>query len=196
VERRGRAQHQTLETQVTAEVALDGQGRHQVRTGIGMLDHLLEQLARHSLFDITIEARGDVEREAHHLVEDVGLVLGQALDCALGERRGIVRFGHALAPMDEALALAAVDLGGRPWAAVEASFRREMLGALPTELIAHFLHALAQGGRLNLHLRLLAGDNDHHRAEAMFKALALALRQATRPEPRLEGEVPSTKGVL
>ena len=194
--RRAQAERSTQETRVQAEIDLDGQGRYQVSTGVGMLDHLLEQLARHGLFDITIEARGDLDREAHHLVEDVGLVLGQALDRALGERRGIVRFGHAFAPMDEALALAAVDLGGRPHASVEAAFRRESLGALPTELIGHLLSALAQGGRLNLHVRLLAGDNDHHRAEAIFKALALALRQATRLEPRLEGELPSTKGVI
>jgi imidazoleglycerol-phosphate dehydratase len=194
--RRAQAERSTQETRVQAEIDLDGQGRYQVSTGVGMLDHLLEQLARHGLFDITIEARGDLDREAHHLVEDVGLVLGQALDRALGERRGIVRFGHAFAPMDEALALAAVDLGGRPHASVEAAFRRESLGALPTELIGHLLSALAQGGRLTLHVRLLAGENDHHRAEAIFKALALALRQATRLEPRLEGELPSTKGVI
>jgi imidazoleglycerol-phosphate dehydratase len=196
MERRGRYQRQTSETQVAVEVDLDGQGRYQVRTGIGMLDHLLEQLARHALFDLVVEASGDLEREAHHLVEDVGLALGHALDEALGERRGIVRFGHALVPMDDALALVAVDLGGRPWAHVEAAFSRDMLGSLPTELIGHLLQALAQGGRLNLHARLLSGENDHHRAEAIFKALALALRQATRPEPRLGGEIPTTKGTL
>jgi len=196
MERRGRYQRQTSETQVAVEVDLDGQGRYQVRTGIGMLDHLLEQLARHALFDLVVEASGDLEREAHHLVEDVGLALGHALDEALGERRGIVRFGHALVPMDDALALVAVDLGGRPWAHVEAAFRRDMLGSLPTELIGHLLQAVAHGGRLNLHARLLSGENDHHRAEAIFKALALALRQATRPEPRLGGEIPTTKGTL
>jgi imidazoleglycerol-phosphate dehydratase len=196
MERRGRYQRQTSETQVAVEVDLDGQGRYQVRTGIGMLDHLLEQLARHALFDLVVEASGDLEREAHHLVEDVGLALGHALDEALGERRGIVRFGHALVPMDDALALVAVDLGGRPWAHVEATFSRDMLGSLPTELIGHLLQAVAHGGRLNLHARLLSGENDHHRAEAIFKALALALRQATRPEPRLGGEIPTTKGTL
>jgi len=196
MQRRGRYHRRTLETQVAVEVNLDGEGRYQVRTGIGMLDHLLEQLARHALFDLVVEASGDLEREAHHLVEDVGLALGHALDEALGERRGIVRFGHALVPMDDALALVAVDLGGRPWAHVKVAFRREMLGSLPTELIGHVLEAMARGGRLNLHVRLLSGENDHHRAEAVFKALALALRQATRHEPRLGGEVPTTKGSL
>ncbi|HXG42332.1 MAG TPA: imidazoleglycerol-phosphate dehydratase HisB [Dehalococcoidia bacterium] len=194
--RQARVLRETGETRVEVALDLDGRGRGSIATGIGMLDHLLEQLARHGLFDISIEARGDLDREAHHLVEDVGLALGQALDHALGERRGIARFGHAVVPLDEALALAAVDLGGRPYAAVELPFRRDYLGALPTEMVPHFLASLAQAGRLNLHLRLLSGENDHHRAEAAFKALALALRQATRAEPRLEGEVPSTKGVL
>ncbi len=194
--RQARVLRETGETRVEVSLDLDGSGRGSIATGIGMFDHLLEQVARHGLLDISISASGDLEREAHHLVEDVGLALGQALDEALGERRGIVRFGHALVPLDEALALVAVDLGGRPHAVVEASFRRDYLGALPTEMVSHFLASLAQAGRLNLHVRLLAGENDHHRAEAIFKALALALRQATRPEPRLGGEVPSTKGVL
>jgi len=194
--RQARVLRETAETRVEVALDLDGRGLSSIATGIGMLDHLLEQLARHGLFDISIEAAGDLDREAHHLVEDVGLALGQALNEALGERRGIVRFGHALVPMDEALALAAVDLGGRPYATVELPFRRDYLGTLPTEMVPHFLGAMAQAGRLALHVRLLSGESDHHRAEAAFKALALALRQATRPEPRLGGEVPSTKGVL
>ncbi|MBI2912893.1 MAG: imidazoleglycerol-phosphate dehydratase HisB [Chloroflexi bacterium] len=194
--RRASVKRETRETRVSVELELDGSGRHEVSTGIGMLDHLLEQVARHGLFDITIEASGDIERDPHHLVEDVGLVLGQAFDQALGERRGISRFGHAVVPLDEALALVAVDLGGRPYAGIEASFDREVLGELPTENIEHLLGAFAQEGRLNLHVRLLAGANDHHRAEAAFKALARALRDAVRIDERIAGEIPSTKDVL
>jgi imidazoleglycerol-phosphate dehydratase len=186
----------TRETEVAVDLVLDGKGRYEVATGIGMLDHLLESLARHSLFDITIKAQGDIERDPHHLVEDVGLVLGKALDQALGERRGIARFGHAAVPMDEALALVAVDLGGRPYAALDLTFGRDDIGQLPTENIQHFLAAFAQEGRLNLHARLLCGANDHHRAEAVFKALARALAAAVAIDPRIAGDVPSTKDVL
>ncbi len=187
---------ETRETRVSVGLNLDGSGRYEVSTGIGMLDHLLEQLARHGLFDITVNARGDIERDPHHLVEDLGLVLGQAFDQALGERRGIVRFGHAVVPMDEALVIVAIDLGGRPYAGVELTFDRELLGQLPTENITHMLEGFAQEGRLNLHVRLLSGENDHHRAEATFKALARALRLAVSIDERIAGEVPSTKDVL
>lgn len=186
----------TRETQINLALDLDGSGRYEGETGIGMLDHLLESLARHSLFDLNVQATGDIERDPHHLVEDVGIVLGQALDQALGERRGIVRFGHAIVPMDEALALVAVDLGGRGHASIEIEFDREMIGQLPAENVEHMLSALAQEGRLNLHVRLLAGVNDHHRAEAAFKAVARALSAATRIDERLAGQVPSTKDVL
>ncbi|MEE8370003.1 MAG: imidazoleglycerol-phosphate dehydratase HisB [Dehalococcoidia bacterium] len=194
--RKAAVKRETRETKVSLNLNLDGSGRYEISTGIGMLDHLLEQLARHGLLDLKIEASGDIERDPHHLVEDVGLVLGRALNEALGERRGIVRFGHAIVPLDEALALVAVDLGGRGHAGIEVSFDREMLGGLPTENIAHLLEAFAQEGRLNLHLRLLAGVNDHHRAEAAFKALARALREAVRIDERAAGEIPSTKDVL
>ncbi len=194
--RKAAVTRETRETRVAINLNLDGSGRYEVSTGIGMLDHLLEQLARHGLLDLKIDATGDIERDPHHLVEDVGLVLGQALDEALGERRGIVRFGHAIVPLDEALALVAVDLGGRGHASIEASFDRELLGGLPTENIEHLLAAFAQEGRLNLHVRLLAGANDHHRAEATFKALARALREAVRIDERSAGEIPSTKEVL
>jgi len=194
--RRASVRRETRETTVSVELALDGSGRYEVATGIGMLDHMLEQLARHGLFDITVEASGDIERDPHHLVEDVGLVLGQALNEALGERRGISRFGHAIVPLDEALALVAVDLSGRGHASIQFSFEREMVGQLPTENIHHFLAAFASEGRLNLHVRELAGENDHHRVEAVFKALARALRQAVTIDPRLAGEVPSTKETL
>ena len=194
--RRAVVRRQTRETDVSVELTLEGSGRYQVSTGVGMLDHMLEQLARHGLFDITVEASGDIERDPHHLVEDVGLVLGRALNEALGERRGITRFGHAIVPLDEALALVAVDLGGRGHAGIQFNFEREMLGQLPTENICHFLSAFANEGRLNLHVRELAGENDHHRVEAAFKALALALRQAVAIDVRSAGEIPSTKEAL
>jgi len=194
--RRAEVTRQTRETNVSLRLDLDGSGRYEVSTGIGMLDHMLEQLAKHGLFDITVQATGDIERDPHHLVEDVGLVLGQALDQALGERRGITRFGHAVVPMDEALALVAVDLSGRGHASIDASFGREMIGGLPAENVGHLLQAFAQEGRLNLHVRLLAGDNDHHKLEAAFKALARALSIAVRLDERIAGEVPSTKDVL
>ena len=194
--RRAAVKRETRETRVSVELDLDGSGRYEISTGIGMLDHLLEQLARHGRFDMTIDATGDIERDPHHLVEDMGLVLGCAFDQALGERRGIMRFGHAVIPLDDALALVAVDLGGRGHASIEASFDRELLGELPTENIGHLLAALAHEGRLNLHVRILAGANDHHRAEAAFKALARALRDAIRIDERIEGEIPSTKGTL
>ncbi len=187
---------ETRETSVSVELTLDGSGRYQVSTGVGMLDHMLEQLARHGLFDLTVDASGDIERDPHHLVEDVGLVMGKAVNDALAERRGITRFGHAIVPMDEALALVAVDLGGRGHASIEINFEREMLGQLPTENIEHFLTAFANEGRLNLHVRELTGENDHHRVEAAFKALALALRQAVAVDPRMAGEIPSTKDTL
>ena len=194
--RRADVERQTRETNVSLGLELDGLGRYEVSTGIGMFDHMLEQLARHSLIDLRIDATGDIERDPHHLIEDVGLVLGQALNEALGKRRGISRFGHAFAPMDEALALVAVDLGGRPYAAVDATFDREDIGKLPAENVKHFLEAFAQEGRLNLHARLLSGENDHHRVEALFKALARALRAAVTIDERIADQLPSTKEVL
>lgn len=195
-ERRAQVARKTRETDVAVVLVLDGSGQYEVATGIGMLDHLLESLARHSRFDITVKAQGDIDRDPHHLVEDVGLVLGQALHEALGDRRGIVRFGHAVVPMDEALALVAIDLSGRPYASLDLAFGRDDIGQLPAENIQHFLAAFAQEGRLNLHARLLAGANDHHRAEAIFKALARALAAAVARDPRIADEIPSTKGVL
>jgi len=187
---------QTKETQVEVEILLDGSGRADVATGIGILDHLLEQVARHGLLDISLRAQGDLARDEHHLVEDVGIALGRALHEALGERTGIVRMAHALVPMDEALALVALDLGGRGHAALEISFGGPRLGGMATELIGHLLRSLASEGRLTLHASLLAGADDHHRAEAVFKALGRALGEAVGPEPRLGGQAPSTKGVI
>jgi imidazoleglycerol-phosphate dehydratase len=162
-----------------------------------MLDHLLESLTKHSLFDMKLQAKGDTHRDTHHLLEDVGLALGQALDQALGERRGITRFADAAVPMDETLVQVAVDLGGRPYASVEVPFVRDLVGELPTENVAHLLESFAHEARFSLHARVLAGgENDHHTAEGIFKALARCLRTAVAIDPRLGGAVPSTKDVL
>jgi imidazoleglycerol-phosphate dehydratase len=185
---------ETLETRITLELTLDGSGRAEVATGIGFFDHMLSALAKHARFDLTLKCAGDLGVDDHHTVEDCALALGQALDRALGERRGIARFGSAFAPLDEALARAVVDLSGRPCAAVELGLKREALGQLACENLSHFFTSLATTGRMALHVDVLRGMNDHHRAEAAFKATALALRNAVRVEG--PDEVPSTKGVL
>jgi imidazoleglycerol-phosphate dehydratase len=184
----------TLETEITLEIVLDGSGRAEVATGIGFFDHMLSALARHGRFDLSLKCQGDLEVDDHHTVEDCALALGQGLDQALGERRGIARFGSAFAPLDEALARAVVDLSGRPCAVVDLGLKREALGKVSCENLAHFFTSLATTGRMALHLDVLRGVNDHHRAEAAFKATALALREATRPDG--SDQVPSTKGVL
>ena len=186
-------ERKTGETDIFLQLDLDGSGRGEINTGIGILDHLISQVARHGRLDITVSARGDLHADEHHTVEDVALCLGRALSQALGERQGIVRMGHAVVPMDEALALVAVDLGGRGYCAFEARFGDVRLGELPTDLLRHFFESLAAEGRLNVHARLLAGENDHHKAEALFKALGRALDIATRLDPRVAGEAPSTK---
>jgi imidazoleglycerol-phosphate dehydratase len=185
---------ETRETRITLELALDGSGNAEVATGIGFFDHMLTALAKHARFDLVLKCQGDLEVDDHHTVEDCALALGQALDQALGERRGIARFGSAFAPLDEALARAVVDLSGRPCAVVDLGLEREALGQLSCENVAHFFISLATTGRMALHVDLLRGANDHHRAEAAFKATALALRAAVRSEG--PDEVPSTKGVL
>lgn len=188
---------QTTETTVSVSVNLDGTGAYDVCTGIGMFDHLLEQIARHAMMDITVQVESsDLERDAHHMVEDVGITLGQALSQALGTRAGITRMADATVPMDESLAFAAIDVSGRPFAVLDIEFKGERIGALPTEMIEHFLWSLAQHAGLTLHIRLLAGRNDHHRAEAIFKALARALSLAVSLDPRRAGVIPSTKGTL
>jgi len=193
--RQGRARRRTRETDVAVTLALDGTGRYDIDTGVGFLDHMLAQVAAHGLLDLTVRARGDLEVDAHHTVEDVAIVLGQALDAALGDRRGLVRMGHAYAPLDEALARVVVDLGGRSYAIVDARFDGARLGSMDADLVAHFFETLAVHGRLGLHAHLLAGRNDHHRAEALFKALGRALDAASRLDPRRQG-IPSTKGAL
>ncbi|WP_376792426.1 imidazoleglycerol-phosphate dehydratase HisB [Thermoflexus sp.] len=193
--REARRHRRTAETEVTIFLRLDGRGTAQVETGIGFLDHLLHHLAFHGFFDLEIQARGDLHVDPHHTVEDVAIVLGQTFDEALGDRKGIVRMGHAYVPMDEALAFVAVDLSGRPYAVLDLSFTGPAIGALPTSLISHFLETLAVHARMNLHARLLYGRDDHHRAEALFKALGRALDTAVRIDPR-RSDVPSTKGAL
>lgn len=195
-ERRGKEERETKETRVSVEVYLDGTGQADIATGVGMLDHLLEQIAKHSLIDITIKAEGDLQIDPHHTAEDVAICLGRALKQALGQRRGIVRFAHAVVPLDEALALVAIDVSGRGYAALELDWTGERVGELPTDLVGHMLWSIATEARLTLHARILAGASDHHKAEAVFKALARALGAATRLDPRLAGQVPSTKGTL
>ena len=189
-------QRKTAETSVAVTVNLDGQGQYEVSTGNGFLDHMVSQLARHGLFDITLQAEGDTQTGWHHLVEDVAIMLGRAFRQALGEVRGIRRMGHAIVPLDEALALVAVDCSGRGYAKVETTLDDVMVETLPGNLIGHLLESLAIEGRMNLHAKVLAGVSPHHKAEALFKALARALRDAVEPDPRAAGQFPSTKGTL
>ena len=184
----------TRETSIRVTLDLDGRGKTDVKTGIGFLDHLLDAIGRHARFDLVLSCDGDLRVDDHHTAEDCALALGEALDRALGERRGVTRFGWALAPLDEALARAAVDLSGRPFSDVALGLRRETIGGLACENIAHVLRSFASAARLTLHVDVLKGENDHHRAESAFKAIALALRQAVAPSGF--DDVPSTKGTL
>ena len=190
----GRSARSTSETRVEAYIDLDGQGSAEIDTGIAFLDHMLAQLAKHSGVDIRLACEGDLEVDDHHSAEDSALALGAALDEALGDRRDIVRFGSSYAPLDEALTRAVIDLSGRPHACVDLGLRRERLGGLACENAVHVLRSFAIAARLTLHVDVLKGDNDHHRCESAFKALALALRQAIAK--REGGGVPSTKGAL
>lgn len=194
--RRGSFKRETRETTVEVTWDLDGAGRSDVSTGTGMLDHLIDQLARHGIFDITVKVTGDLGVDPHHSVEDTAIALGRALAAGLGDGKGLVRMGDALVPLDETLAQVAVDLSGRGYAVVAVSWSGDRIGELPCDLVEHFLHSLALEGRFNLNARVLAGVNDHHKAEAMFKALARALCAATRLDPRRAGQTPSTKGTL
>lgn len=189
-------ERQTGETSVALTLNVDGVGSAEIATGIGFLDHMLHLFARHGLFDLTVRATGDLHVDEHHTAEDVCICLGQAFDRALGERRGLVRTAHAYVPMDEALGFVAVDLSGRPYCVVDAAFVTPRVGQLGTDLIAHLFESIAVHGRMNLHARILYGHNDHHKVEALFKALGRALDAATRVDERLGGAIPSTKGVL
>ena len=194
--RRAEISRETSETAITVALGLDGEGRADIATGIGFLDHMLTALARHGLFDLTVRAKGDLHIDFHHTTEDVGIVIGQCLRQALGDKRGIRRYGAATIPMDEALAEAAVDISGRPFLAWSVSFAQPKIGEMDTELFEEFFRALAFNAGITLHVTQKAGTNAHHVAEACFKALARALREAVEPDPRAISAIPSTKGVL
>jgi imidazoleglycerol-phosphate dehydratase len=194
--RRAEISRETSETAITVALGLDGEGRADIATGIGFLDHMLTALARHGLFDLKVRAKGDLHIDFHHTTEDVGIVIGQCLRQALGDKRGIRRYGAAVIPMDEALAEAAIDISGRPFLAWSVTFAQPKIGEMDTELFEEFFRALAFNAGITLHVTQKAGTNAHHVAEACFKALARALREAVEPDPRAISAIPSTKGVL
>lgn len=193
--RTAEVERKTKETQIKISIDLDGSGESQISTGVGFLDHMLDAVARHGLFDLRIEANGDLEVDPHHTVEDIGILLGRAIDKALGDKAGLVRYGWAAVPMDEALVLTAIDLSGRGVICYDVAIEQERVGAMETVLFAEFFESVARNGRMTLHIRKLAGGDPHHTAEAVFKSFARALEMATRTSERVKG-VPSTKGVL
>ncbi|MFW6118090.1 MAG: imidazoleglycerol-phosphate dehydratase HisB [Chloroflexota bacterium] len=192
-ERKATVARETAETNIRVELNIDGSGQFQITTGIRMFDHLLSHLAQHGVFDIKISASGP---DQHHVVEDVAISLGKAFNQALGKKQGIVRMAHAVVPMDEALAEVAVDIGGRVYSVIEADFNEAIIGDLDADLVRHFLVSLASEAKINLHAKVLSGINDHHKAEALFKALARALDSATRIDERIAARVPSTKEII
>ena len=194
--RRGVIDRRTTETSIALTIALEGKGRYQVTTGIRFLDHMLELFARHGAFDLKVKAVGDLDVDQHHTVEDLGIALGEAVSAALGNRRGINRAGYFVMPMDETLAVAAVDLGGRPHAAVDLKVKVERVGDLQTELVHDFFEGFAIGARANVHVKVMYGRSSHHHVEAVFKAFARALRVAVAKDKRLAKMLPSTKGLL
>ncbi|MEO1724504.1 MAG: imidazoleglycerol-phosphate dehydratase HisB [Pseudomonadota bacterium] len=194
--RRAEVTRETAETKITIEVNLDGTGASDCATGIGFFDHMLDQIARHSLIDLTVRAKGDLHIDDHHTVEDTGIVLGRALAEAMGDKRGIRRYGASLLPMDEALVRAALDLSGRPFLVWDLPLPTAKIGTFDTELVREFFTAFAMNARMTLHVTKLAGENSHHIAEAAFKAVARALREAVETDPRRAGALPSTKGAL
>ena len=194
--RRATIERRTKETAISATVDLDGTGAYEVKTGVGFLDHMIEQLARHSLIDITLTAKGDMHIDQHHTTEDSGIVLGQAVAKALGDKQGIARYGAAYLPMDETLTRVAIDVSGRPFLVWKVAFTRSKIGEMDTELFREWFQAFAQHAGITLHVETLYGENSHHIAETCYKALARALRQAISIDPGQEGRVPSTKGQL
>jgi imidazoleglycerol-phosphate dehydratase len=194
--RRGVIDRRTTETSIALTIGLEGKGRYQVSTGIRFLDHMLELFARHGAFDLKVKAVGDLDVDQHHTVEDLGIALGEAVSAALGKRRGINRAGYFVMPMDETLAVAAIDLGGRPHAAVDLKVKIERVGDLQTELVHDFFEGFAIGARANVHVKVLYGRSSHHHVEAVFKAFARALRVAVARDKRLAKMLPSTKGLL
>jgi len=196
IARTGEITRQTKETDIAVSVNLDGSGKADISTGIGFFDHMLEQLARHSLIDLTIKTKGDLHIDGHHTVEDTGLALGQALSAALGARMGITRYGHSYAPMDETLSRVALDLSNRPYLVWKVNFTYERLGEMELELFKEFFQAFAQTGGITLHCENIYGENNHHKIESLFKACAKALRMATTIDTRAADTLPSTKGAL
>jgi imidazoleglycerol-phosphate dehydratase len=194
-QRTSQINRKTKETSVNISLNLDGSGKASIQTGVGFLDHMLDLLSRHSLIDLNVAAQGDLHVDAHHTVEDVGIVIGQCIEQAIGDKRGINRYGWAIVPMDESLAQVAIDLSGRPAFVFKVSFTGESIGAFPVELVEEFFKALCTNAKLNLHINVPYGTNNHHIAEAIFKATARALRQAVTHDPRND-DVPSTKGSL
>ena len=194
--RKANVERNTKETQITVAVDLDGTGSYDVQTGLGFLDHMLEQLSRHSLIDLTVRAKGDLHIDGHHTTEDTGLAIGEAIREALGPRTGIVRYGNAVVPMDETLTRVALDLSDRPYLIWKVDFSRPKLGDMDTELFREWFQALSQAAGITLHVEVLYGQNNHHMIESCFKALARSLRQAVEIDPRRADAVPSTKGVL
>ncbi len=186
----------TAETEVVLTLNLDGSGRHSISTGLGFFDHMLSHIAKHGVFDLDVSATGDLHVDEHHTIEDCGIALGEAFAQALGLKAGLVRAGSAYMPLDETLAFAAVDFSGRPFAALDLKLLGREVGGLPPDLLNHFLEAFAMAAKANIHVRTVAGTNDHHKAEACFKALARALDAASRIDSRRHGDVPSTKGTL
>jgi imidazoleglycerol-phosphate dehydratase len=186
----------TLETQITASINLDGTGKAELATGIGFLDHMLDQIARHGMMDITVQAQGDLHIDAHHTVEDVGIALGQAFSKAIGDKKGIVRYGHAYVPLDEALSRVALDISGRPGLEFEVDFSRARIGDFDVDLIHEFFQGFVNHALVTLHVDNLRGKNAHHQAETIFKAFGRALRMAVQADPRMAGVMPSTKGTL
>jgi imidazoleglycerol-phosphate dehydratase len=194
--RTGRIDRKTSETAILVEVNLDGTGAYDIATGIGFLDHMVEQFSRHSLIDVTMKVAGDLHVDQHHTCEDSAIALGQAIAEALGDKAGIGRYGTAYSPMDEALCRVALDISGRPILVWKAAFTQEKLGELDTELVEHWFHSIAQAVGITLHIELLYGSNNHHICEGIYKGFARAMRQAVELDPRKGGAVPSTKGVL
>jgi len=194
--RQAEVSRNTLETQVTVRLNLDGTGCAKLNSGIPFLDHMLDQIARHGLIDLEVEATGDLHIDGHHTVEDIGITLGQALAKALGDKKGLTRYGHAYVPLDEALSRAVVDLSGRPGLDFRVDFKRAMLGTLDTELVHEFFQGLVNHALMTVHIDNLKGENAHHQCETIFKAFARALRMAVSPDPRTAGVIPSTKGAL
>ncbi len=186
----------TEETKISLELNLDGSGRAELRTGLPFLEHMLTQIARHGLVDLTLDATGDLEVDAHHTVEDVGIVLGQAVAKALGDKRGICRYGHAYVPLDEALSRAVIDFSGRPGLSYHVDYVRPRIGDFDVDLLREFFQGFVNHAQVTVHLDNLRGDNAHHQAETLFKAFGRALRMAAAPDPRMSGQIPSTKGML